>query len=171
MQINLKEYFKKSNKVIEFLNKEFVISADECEDINSQDLKLIDDIKVSGNILVSNDLIRLDLDVLAKFEFICSRCLCKFPYDLNLKCDDEILLNNLDEDIILDSDENLDFTNYIKNYIIVNIPQKKLCKVDCLGLCHVCGINLNDNVCNCKKDGEENAFSKLKDIFFETKEV
>lgn len=171
MHINLKEYFKKDNKIVEFLDKEFIISSSECESMNNQDSKLIDDIKVSGNISVSNGLVRLDFDILAKFEFICSRCLCKFPYDLNLKCDDEILLDNLDEDIIIDFDENLDFTDYIKNYIIVNIPQKKLCKVDCLGLCCFCGINLNDNVCNCKKDGEENVFYGLKNIFSDTKEV
>ena len=78
-----------------------------------------------------------------------SKYLNKFVYDLNLICDDSISLNDLDEDIVLDSKQNLDFSDYIKNFIIVNLPQKKLCNDNCLGLCQRCGADLNKVSCKC----------------------
>lgn len=169
MQISLKEYNK--NKSLEFLNKEYSVKVDEIQFLNAEDLKVIEDVKVLGDILISNDLINIKINILSKFKFVCSRCLKEFIYNFDLKCCDEVLLSNLDEDIILDSEENLDFTNYIKNYIVVNIPQKKLCEVNCLGLCQNCGINLNDCKCDCQNNNEENAFSRLKEVFVNLKEV
>ncbi|OAT87896.1 YceD family protein [Candidatus Arthromitus sp. SFB-turkey] len=169
MQINLKECSK--NKVIEFLNKESVIKNDEFDILHGEDLKIIDDVAVNGDIFVLDNLLKVKFNLSTKFEFVCSRCLGNFTYDLNLNCSDEILLDDLDEDIILDSDGNLDFTDYIKNYIIVNIPQKKLCKVDCLGLCQYCGVNLNNGTCSCQGNEFENAFSRLREVFVDSKEV
>lgn len=169
MQINLGDCRK--GKIIEFLNKEFVISKDEFEIANSEDLDLADDVKVSGDVVISDNLMKIKFDVVAKFDFICSRCLTKFPYDLKIKCEDEFLLNDLDEDIVVDDDHNVDFSQYIKNCIVVNIPQKKLCSDGCLGLCQSCGVSLNNNECCCQKGEFENAFLQLKEIFGDLKEV
>ena len=169
MQISLKEYNK--NKFVEYLNKEFIIEKDELNFLNSEDMELIDNVKVKGDIIISNDLITIKMEILSKFKFICSRCLKEFIYNFDLKCSDEVLLNNLDEDIILDLEENLDFTEYIKNYLVINIPQKKVCEVNCLGLCQSCGINLNDCKCDCQNNNGENAFSRLKEVFVNLKEV
>lgn len=169
MQISLKEY--KKNKHLEVLNEEFKIDIEEFKFLNSQDLEILDDINVVGNINISNDIINVKFNIVSKFKFVCSRCLKEFIYDFDLKCCDEFLLSNLDEDITLDSEENLNFTDYIKNYIIVNIPQKKLCAVNCLGLCQNCGCNLNDCKCDCQNINEENAFSRLKEVFVNFKEV
>lgn len=169
MQINLKECSK--NKVIEFLNKEFVIKNDEFDILHGEDLKIIDDVTVDGDIFVLDNLLKVKFNLSTRFEFVCSRCLENFIYDLNLNCSDEFLLYDLDEDIILDLDGNLDFTYYIKNYIIVNIPQKKLCKSNCLGLCQYCGVNLNSGTCNCQGNEVKNAFSRLKEVFVDFKEV
>ena len=168
MQINFGDYRK--GKSVEFLNREFFISKDEFEIVNNEDLDLVDGVKVLGDVVVSDNLMRVKFDVVANFDFICSRCLVKFPYDLKIKCEDEFLLNDLDEDIVIDDDYNVDFSQYIKNCIVVNIPQKKLCCDDCLGLCQSCGINLNDGECCCQKGEFENAFSQLKEIFGDLKE-
>lgn len=170
MQINLKENSK--DKVCEFLDKEYVIDKNEFNFNDIDDFNIISDVFISGDIFVIDDLIKTDLNVFTKFEFICSRCLKNFIYDLSLKCNDEILLNDLcNEDIILDSDQNLTFTDYIKSYIITNIPQKKLCGSDCLGLCQCCGRNLNNEECGCQNNTFDNVFSRLKEVFVDSKEV
>lgn len=168
MHINLREYQK--SKVFK-KDGEFFILLQDLEVYNGDDFKFVDDIRTKADISISEDLMKLKFDISTKFKFTCSRCLTEFIEDFNLKCDDEILLSNLDEDIILDSDQNLDFKDYIKNCVIVSIPQKKLCKDDCLGLCQKCGINLNDNKCSCEKEEFNNAFSKLRDTFVDFKEV
>lgn len=170
MQINLKECSK--DKVCEFLNREFVIDKCEFDFSNFDDLDIISNVFVKGNIFVVDNLVKIDLNIFTKFEFFCSRCLENFIYDLNLSCNDEILLNDLEnEDVVLDSDQNLTFTDYIKGYIIINIPQKKICRVDCLGLCQCCGGNLNKERCGCQNNVFDNAFSKLKEVFFDSKGV
>lgn len=168
MRINLKEYQK--NKILK-RNEEFVIPLEDVEVFNGDDFKFVDDIKVKADVLISEDLMRLKFDISTKFKFDCSRCLTNFAYDLELECDDEMLLSNLDEDIILDSEQNLDFTDYIKSYVIVSIPQQKLCKVDCLGLCQYCGIDLNDSKCDCENNQFNNVFSQLRETFGDLKEV
>lgn len=170
MQINLKECNK--GKVCEFLNKEFVIDKSEFDLSNFDDLDIISDIFIKGNIFIVDNLVKIDLNIFTKFEFVCSRCLENFVYDISLNCNDEILFDDLEnEDVVLDSDQNLTFTDYIKSYIIINIPQKKICGVDCLGLCQCCGKNLNNERCDCQNNVFDNAFSQLKEVFFDSKEV
>lgn len=169
MQINLKGYSE--DKFLEFKNQKFILNRDEFSFNKSEDFNILDDIVVKGDILVSDGLLRINFEVSAKFEFVCSRCLKNFAYNFNLNCNDDISLNDLDEEIVLDSDQNLIFTDYIKNCIVVSIPQKKLCDVNCLGLCQNCGINLNDKICECY-DGEiDNAFAQLRGFFVDSKEV
>lgn len=169
MQINLKEY--KEGKSLELKNQEFILSKSEFDFNKGEDFNILDDIIVKGDISVLDDLLRINFNISLKFEFVCSRCLKNFAYNFNLDCNDEISLNDLNEEIVIDSDQNLIFTDYIKNCIIVSIPQKKLCNVDCLGLCQKCGINLNDKMCDCHDNGIDNAFAQLRGFFVDSKEV
>ncbi len=41
------------------------------------------------------------------------------------------------------------FDKYINENLVVNIPIKIVCKEDCKGLCPQCGINRNDETCDC----------------------
>jgi len=41
------------------------------------------------------------------------------------------------------------FDKYINENLVVNIPIKIVCKEDCKGLCPQCGINRNDETCEC----------------------
>lgn len=168
MRINLKEFQR--SKIFK-KDQEFIIPLDQLLEFNGDDFEFIDDVVVNSNIELSQDLIRLRLLICTKLRFICSRCLTNFVHDFKMECDDEILLSNLDEDIILDSDQNLDFTDYIRNCIIVSIPQQKLCKSDCLGLCQYCGIDLNSDTCSCDKHQFNNVFSQLRETFGDLKEV
>ena len=46
--------------------------------------------------------------------------------------------------IILDDD--------VRDYVLLGIPMKKLCKDDCKGLCIKCGKNLNEGDCGCNDE-------------------
>jgi uncharacterized protein len=41
------------------------------------------------------------------------------------------------------------FDKYISENLVVNIPIKIVCKEDCKGLCPQCGVNRNDETCDC----------------------
>jgi len=52
----------------------------------------------------------------------------------------------------LDERHTLDIAEATRQYVIVSLPMKMLCRVECLGLCNNCGKNLNLEACSCKED-------------------
>ena len=48
--------------------------------------------------------------------------------------------------------DKIDITKDVRDYSLLAIPMKKLCKEDCKGLCAKCGKNLNEGNCNCSKE-------------------
>ncbi len=49
----------------------------------------------------------------------------------------------------IDEHHILDTSEMIRQYCLLAIPMKPLCRVDCAGLCPDCGANLNENKCQC----------------------
>lgn len=103
----------------------------------------------------------------------CVRCLTVFEELLSLPCEVEfqkssnaILTNNVkgkgvkgqdlavdesgsDEDVYPISGNDIDLIPVIREQVILATPLQSLCKEDCLGLCQICGANLNEGVCGC----------------------
>ena len=111
-------------------------------------------------------------------EVTCSRCLSLFSCPLNLNIEEEYFpitdivsgasLPLPDEPGLFTIDENhvLDLTEAIRQYALLGIPMKSLCREDCAGLCPSCGRNLNQGSCDClpqKADPRWSELSKLAD--------
>ncbi|MGI9533478.1 MAG: YceD family protein [Thermodesulfobacteriota bacterium] len=100
----------------------------------------------------------------------CSRCLK--DVDLDLKTDINLTLTPIDEvedktggnDNEFYEGESIDLSNYFREHIAMNIPNKVVCKESCKGLCSKCGIDLNDKECSCEKGLGDSAFAVLKGI-------
>ena len=58
--------------------------------------------------------------------------------------------------IVLDED--------IRDFAVLAVPMKKLCKEDCKGLCPRCGKNLNEGTCNCKEDKIDPRWEPLQEL-------
>ena len=43
----------------------------------------------------------------------------------------------------------VDLLPMVREHLILATPMQCLCRPNCLGLCQVCGINLNDSACDC----------------------
>ena len=92
---------------------------------------------------------------------VCGRCTAEFSRSSQLTVEEECLpvadvqtgrRLELPEDpdgFQIDADNLLDFAEILRQYIIADQPMKPLCQVRCLGLCHVCGGNLNEQECQC----------------------
>ena len=50
-------------------------------------------------------------------------------------------------DLILPADGYIDLSQLYREYLILGIPIKSVCKPDCKGLCEICGANLNTTTC------------------------
>jgi len=94
-------------------------------------------------------------------ELTCSRCLSRFEYPLKINIEEEYYPTAdvttgapaplPDEPGAFTIDENhiLDLTEAVRQYALLAIPMKPLCKETCAGLCPICGKNLNDGPCGC----------------------
>lgn len=110
-------------------------------------------------------------------ELQCRRCLEMFPYKLVSEIDetyttekeefmDKKLLTMDELSTFKFNGEEINIKESIRQNIIVSIPPYPLCKVDCKGLCPVCGKNWNFEDCEHskeidKEDIEENPFYKI----------
>lgn len=61
-------------------------------------------------------------------------------------------LNSEDnDDFILVEDMHFDLDALLREDVLLELPTKVLCKVDCKGLCPMCGADRNETACGCKK--------------------
>lgn len=96
-------------------------------------------------------------------KFVCDRCLDEFERDVSAEYrmtyvydasdageidkDELTLLHSSTNEIKIDED--------VKEYILLAIPLKILCREECAGLCGTCGKNLNHEACDCAKEETE----------------
>jgi uncharacterized protein len=52
-----------------------------------------------------------------------------------------------DTSMVIPEDGNVDFAPLVREFLLLEVPIKLLCREDCLGLCSVCGENLNLITC------------------------
>lgn len=105
-------------------------------------------------------------EIYASFE--CDRCTAKFERLIQSNYEMIYLMNEKPEDtddihityISRDTDK-LDFDNDVREFAILAIPMKKLCKEDCKGLCPRCGADLNYEQCSCPKEEIDPRWEKL----------
>jgi len=58
----------------------------------------------------------------------------------------------------------IDFTPYIWEVLILNLPERIICRDDCEGLCPVCGTNRNERDCGCREENVDPRFEVLRDL-------
>lgn len=124
-------------------------------------------------------LTRTDRGILARgtleteVEVACSRCLSLFgcPLALNIE---EVYFPTIDVVsgaplplpdepgcFTIDERHVLDLTEAIRQYELLAIPMKPLCREDCAGLCPYCGHNLNQGPCGCLRREVDPRWAKL----------
>lgn len=90
----------------------------------------------------------------AKLTISCARCLERYGMDVRPFFDVETPT----------TEEYLDVDDDIRQNLLLALPAKPLCSVDCKGLCSVCGKNLNKGACGCASQGPVSVFESLKNL-------
>jgi uncharacterized protein len=52
----------------------------------------------------------------------------------------------------------------VRDFALLSIPMKKLCKEDCKGLCVKCGKDLNEGPCGCKTEDVDPRWQPLTEL-------
>jgi len=109
--------------------------------------------RTDGGVLVQGN-------VSAKVRCECVRCLATFGKAVELSVEEEYVpiqdaskrggIEVLKADgLLIDSQHLLDLEPTLREYAMLNVPIKPICKPDCAGLCVQCGTNLNIAPCTC----------------------
>jgi uncharacterized protein len=94
--------------------------------------------------------IRALVDFYADTDAECGRCLEPFKLKLHTNFESIFTFENRplsDEEEVIPESGNIDFEELIREYLMLEIPFKPICKPDCKGLCSLCGENLNEKDC------------------------
>ncbi len=109
----------------------------------------------------------------------CDRCLVPYSHDIKTSFHlflalqnpetDEAEIELLDEGMEVDfiQGEEIELNDIIREQIYLSLPMKSLCTEGCLGLCPICGKNLNQGECQCKREKGHPGFLKLKNLNIE----
>jgi uncharacterized protein len=168
MQINVSQLLKESigsfrkYKIDEAID----IAGDEHGSTVSGEISLL---RTQRGILVRGELH-------TELELTCSRCLSAFNFPLNIRFEEEYIQTvdvnsglplepsgepgsfTIDEHHVIDLDE------AIRQYALLTIPMKTLCRADCAGICQECGHNLNQGPCGCLVQTVDSRWSKLMNL-------
>ena len=114
----------------------------------------------------------------AHLDIPCDRCLEIVNTPMHIEVSKEVDLNEgadkeeQDElSLYVDDESVFHFEPFVCNEILVNLPMKVLCKIDCKGICNRCGTNLNYESCDCDTKELDPRMAKVLDVFKQFKEV
>ncbi len=172
MVIETEELERNPGKVLEFTFEESFGSFE----YKGESVEFAEDVLVKGGAVRVKDGFMVWGDIITTLRLHCSRCLSSFDFPLELEFEIEYRRGveeahskerSLKEDdfrISYFSGENIDIEDDVKQFIILSIPMKPLCKEDCKGLCPICGKNLNEGECKCSREAEDPRWNALKEL-------
>ena len=106
-------------------------------------------------------------------ELTCSRCLSQFRHPLTINFEEEysptvdvvsgvpLPLPEEAGTFTIDEHHVIDLTEATRQYTLLAIPMKPLCREECAGLCPNCGHNLNQGRCDCPAQSMDPRWSEL----------
>jgi len=100
----------------------------------------------------------------------CVRCLNEFEQGLTWNFIELYAFSEesvSESDLLLPDDAHIDLQPLIRDYALLEVPINPICKPTCLGLCSVCGEDLNMKDCGHKDIAKDSPFSALKDLLEE----
>ena len=108
----------------------------------------------------------------------CNRCLGQFTCPMTFTLEEEYFpvinivtgtpVSVADEpgSFTIDEHHTIDLTEAVRQYALLALPMKLLCREDCAGICARCGHNLNLGSCDCSSQEIDPRLAKLKNLVF-----
>jgi len=154
-----------------FVNPDSRLEVDECfeyDDLSADGEQLVvSPVRVRGEVRKTGGLVELIYTAEYDYSKPCDRCLAiagksvkqEFVHTLALSAENEDT-----DDIIITAGYTLDLLSLVRDDILLELPIKHLCSDNCLGLCPVCGQNLNEGSCGCKTAAVDPRMAALDEL-------
>ena len=84
----------------------------------------------------------------------CVRCLLEFQQPLHAQFSELYAFKShsvSESELIVPDDGNIDLAPLVREYMLLEVPIRPLCRPDCKGLCNICGADLNTEPCEHQK--------------------
>jgi uncharacterized protein len=110
-------------------------------------------------------LLQADLRTLTELE--CVRCLTSFEQALKINFTELYAFSQryvTDSGLLMPETGIIDLNPLLREYAVLEIPISPLCKLDCKGLCPICGNNLNESTCYHEDDSGDPRLASLKSL-------
>ena len=142
----------------------------------NDEFRVVAPVALAFDVFKDDDQFRLVGSVRTTLEMPCSRCVEPFtmpvdqPFDLRYH---PHALNTgegereIEEDDLTTAfyeNDEIDLGQLMREQFYLVLPMKPLCREDCRGLCPWCGMNLNRDTCNCKREWEDPRLAALKKL-------
>lgn len=107
---------------------------------------------------------------------VCGRCLSSFDQALTLNMEEEFLLTvdpstgaplpwqGEEGAFTINENQEFDLAEAVRQYALLALPMKPLCREECAGLCPNCGHNLNLGPCGCPSGAIDPRFAELEKL-------
>ena len=117
------------------------------------------------------DQIILDAETSINANLVCDRCNTNYSklivsnYRIvYLLRENEYNNDSTDMYYVKPETDKINISSDVRDFALLAIPMKNLCKEECKGLCTKCGQNLNEGPCNCKDEGIDERWKPLLDF-------
>jgi uncharacterized protein len=97
----------------------------------------------------------------------CVRCLIQFDQALNSDFTELYAFSKnsvTESELILPEDGYIDLYPLVREFMLLEVPISSICRPDCLGLCQICGNNLNEEQCEHDQESIDPRLAKLKSL-------
>jgi len=147
-------------------------------DFSSENIRHVKPLSWNATAERAGEEVRISGSFQTSVELPCSRCLepsrCDVgrPFDLFFRRRDEFMFDEDDEIELTEEDTRTSFftgtklaiADILREQVLLTLPMKALCKLDCKGLCPKCGTNLNTRDCGCPREQFHPHLDALLDI-------
>lgn len=128
--------------------------------------------------LLNNTLgeIRVRGRVKVDLEVPCDRCLepVEYPVDRNFDLyyrpapDDEdippeLKIDDGETEIGFYEGLGMELSDVLREYVLLSLPMRQICRADCAGICPKCGLNRNTGPCGCVEEQVNDRWAALRD--------
>lgn len=126
-------------------------------DFSDVEMTAQEPVMISGQVRNEAGVLILTATLTTRLHCVCDRCATAFVRDYENSVE-AILVSELahqeneDDWTFLLQGSNADMDDIMNTAFLLNLDSKTLCSPDCKGLCGICGKNLNEGPCHCKKE-------------------
>jgi uncharacterized protein len=122
-------------------------------------------VTVKGTISNAGDVLLLEAMVEAMVNRTCGRCLKAFTGKSTAEVLEKFYpasAENIENDAFIYESDIVDLTEPIRESLLLAEPLQALCRIDCQGLCPVCGADRNKGDCGCDTTTVDPRLAALK---------